>query len=107
MTYDNYDLFAHLDEHVTRTEFRAKTSNRFYPSEASVKIIDSDGDDRILGGCMRQSYFRLSGEFQGTPHNARAEWIFIQGKTVEDFLIEQLKQAGMWHANSIRFTNFE
>lgn len=104
--YDNYDLFEQVDRHVTRTRFKSKTSDHYYPSEASVKIIE-DGQEEVLGGCIRASYFRLSKEFAGDKPEARAEYIFIQGKSVENFLVDLFKEMGIWHASSVRFTNAE
>jgi len=105
--YDTYDLFKATDAHLTRPKFRADREKRFYPSEASVQIFDEHGDRVTHGGCLRASYFRLSGEFEGIPHDARSEFIFMQGNAVEDMLVEQWKQMGIWVANSVKFVDYE
>lgn len=102
-TYDHYDLFAHTDDHVTRPKFGGQPSKYFYPSEASVKLTDEHGDSVTEGGCLRASYFRLSGEFEGIPHDARTEYIFMQGKSVESDLVSLWKEMGIWVANNIKF----
>lgn len=105
--YDNYDLFGHLDEHITRKQFEKPSSNGFYPSEASVVLTDEHGDKKVEGGCLRASYFRLSKEFEGLPHDARTEWIFMMGKTVEGELINYWKEMGVWKANNVKFFDAE
>jgi hypothetical protein len=76
--YDTYDLFKATDEHLTRPKFHTDRERRFYPSEASVEIYDNYGDRVVHGGCLRASYFRLSGDFEGTPHDARSEYILTR-----------------------------
>jgi hypothetical protein len=102
-SYDDYDLFAHLDEHITRQRFERVPSPYFYPSEASVVLTDEHGDRVVEGGCLRASYFRLSQEFQGTPNDARSEWIFMMGKAVEEELVRYWKEMGVWKDNNVKF----
>ena len=104
-TYDNYDLFQATDEHIARIRFQDTPSSHFYPSEASVKVIDEHGDQKVEGGCLRQSYFRLSGEYEGKGSEARSEYIFMQGRSVEQDLVSLWKEMGIWVANSVRFTD--
>lgn len=103
--YDNYDLFAALDEHITRPRFGAPREKRFYPSEASVEVIDSNGDRQVLGGCLRASYFRLTAT-QGMPEDARSQFIFEQGSRVESMLIDWWKEMGIWAADHIKFVDY-
>lgn len=107
MAYDNYDLFAETDKHLVRPKFQTEREAHLYPSEASVKIYDKHGDPVVHGGCMRACYFRMSGEFEGTPYDARSEYIFIQGKAVEEFLIKLWKEMGIWVDNNIKFIDKE
>ena len=104
MAYDNYDLFAHLDEHVTRPKFKAPREQRFYPSEASVVVHDQHGDRVVHGGCMRAAYFRCSShEFERIPNTARSEYIFKQGIGVEKILVNMFKEMGVWVDNNVKF----
>jgi len=105
--YDNYDLFAATDQHITRPKFLEHRSTHFYPSEASVITHDVHGDQVVHGGCMRASYFRLSGEFEGTPHDARSQYIFAQGNDIESTLIKLWKEMGIWVDNSVKFFDAE
>lgn len=107
MSQDHYDLFAALDEHMTRPKFHTQRERRFYPSEASVQVFDKHGDLITHGGCMRSSYFRLSGQFEGTPYNARTELIFEQGKGVENILVKLWKEMGVWNSNNVKFVDYE
>lgn len=104
---DTYDLFQATDLHLTRPKFKAERERRFYPSEASVQVYDSFGDLVTHGGCLRASYFRLSGEFEGTPYDARTEFIFLQGKAVEEMLVALWKEMGVWVDNNVKFVDLE
>lgn len=106
-SYDNYDLFGHLDEHMTRKRIEQPSSGFFYPSEASVKLIDEHGDLKTEGGCLRAAYFRLSDEFKGLPHEPRTEWIFMQGKIIEQALIDKWKEMGVWRDNNVKFVDHD
>lgn len=105
--YDQYDLFAETDKHITRPKFLEQPSTHFYPSEASVVIHDEHGDKVVHGGCLRASYFRLSGDFEGQPYDARSEYIFMQGKDVETSLIALWKEMGIWVDNNVKFFDEE
>jgi hypothetical protein len=105
--YDSYDLFEAMDRHMTRPRFRAARSKFFYPSEASVVYTDGHGDRKVDGKCLRAAYFRLSGDFQGADHNARTQYIFGQGNSVEKSLIQIWKEMGVWIDNSVKFYDYE
>lgn len=105
--FDHYDLWDHMDQHMVRPKFKATRSRHLYPSEASVKIIDAHGDEKVEGKCMRAAYFRLSGDHEGTPYSARTEYIFMQGNSVESNLVAIWKEMGVWVANSVRFVDHE
>ena len=107
MSYDSYDLIKATDDHLTRPKFISTRERRFYPSEASVEVYDRHGDRVVHGGCMRASYFRLSGTFEGTPHDARSEFIFLQGKFVEDMYVKQWKEMGIWVGNNVKFVDYD
>jgi hypothetical protein len=105
--YDNYDLFGDIDKYLERPrEFDFPRGGNLYPSEASVKFQDENGNWIVEGGCLRKSWYRIRGiESGGT--NARAEYIFAAGKMFENFIVEQMKQMGLWRANSVPFISNE
>jgi len=105
--YDNYDLFKDMDRHMTRPKFKAARSKFFYPSEASVRLTDQYGDSKIVGKCLRASYFRLSGEFEGIPYDAHTQYIFMGGNRTESALINIWKEMGVWVDNSVKFVDYE
>lgn len=105
--YDNYDLFEATDNHLTRPKIRFPREKRFYPSEASVQIIDEHGDTVTHGNCLRASYFRLAGNFQGQPFDAHTMHIFGMGNKVEEMLIETWKEMGIWVDNNIKWISKE
>jgi len=107
MAYDSYDLMKATDDHIIRPRFQTERERRFYPSEASVQFRDEHGDLTSHGGCLRSSYFRISGEFEGTPYEARSRWIFKQGDGVEEMLIREWKEMGIWVDNSVKFIDKE
>jgi CRISPR/Cas system-associated exonuclease Cas4 (RecB family) len=101
-----YSLIRHLEEHITRHRISGFHEPHLYPSEASVKIINPDGKEEVLGTCLRQAYLRFTGQASEAP-NARSEFIFKMGDMVESVLIEQLKQMGVWVGDDVEFYNKE
>ncbi len=106
-SYDKYDLLGETDEFITRKKFSTTREKRFYPSEASVKYFDEFGELTTAGGCLRASYFRLSGDYARLPNEPRTEYIFAQGKIIEQWLIDRWKEMGIWVDNNIKFINEE
>src|SRR3990167_3171781 len=101
----NYNILATTDTYLTRLPVvNPVPSKHYYPSEASVISKDSDGDSIVLGACQRASYFRVTLPFgEGERPSARMEYIFAQGKMIENWLVEQWKRMGIFEANSVRF----
>jgi len=52
---------------------------------------------------MRQAWYRLCVEVTGVKHDAYTQWIFALCKHVEEILVEEWKQIGIWVANNIKF----
>jgi hypothetical protein len=69
--------------------------------------MDQHGIERVSGTCLRQSWYRLSGQFQSSGTSPYSEWIFALGKAVEEILVEQWKQMGIWVANNVKFYDKE
>lgn len=103
-----YNLIAATDAWMTRKQFSLPRSlYHLYPSEASVTYIDKDGIQRTEGKCHRESWMRITKTGTPEPHDAYTQWIFASGKGVEEILVEQWKQMGVWHANNVKFYNKE
>lgn len=99
----SYDLVQSTDAHMTRSRFFLPRGTHFYPSEASVKWTDAHGIERCDGKCLRAAWYRLTGKGEYVAPDAGSEWIFALGKAVEEILVEQWKQMGIWIDNNIRF----
>lgn len=103
----SYNLIAATDNHMTRTQFCLPRGLHFYPSEASAKWVDHHGIHRVAGQCLRQSWYRITGNIGASTPDAYSEWIFALGKAVEEILVEQWKQMGIWVANNVKFYDTE
>jgi len=106
MTPLKFDLIAHTDAHMTRqSKVHMPRRASWYPSEASVEWVDEHGEHRVAGGCARASYFRYKKLFGdvAADYDAYTQWIFATGKGVENILVEQWKEAGIWVANNVDF----
>ena len=102
-----FDLVKLTEDHITRQKVFLPRGRHFYPSEASVSFVDNHRIRRTLGSCLRKCFFRLTGMEGGSAPSAYSEWIFLQGIGIENILVEQWKQMGIWVNNSIRFYNEE
>jgi len=103
----SFSLIAKTDEWMTRRQLFLPRGLHFYPSEASVEWIDHHGITRVGGACMRQVYYRCTNTPVDGQPDAYSEWIFALGKAVEQILVEQWKQMGIWVANNIKFLDEE
>jgi hypothetical protein len=103
-----YRLTKHMDEHVIRPKFHGERKRHYYPSEASISLIEPDTLIRkVSGGCLRQSYFRVAETFVGQPATAYDEWNFMHGLALERQLITIFKEMGIWVADQVEFYNQE
>ena len=90
---------------MTRSKIHFPRKPSYYPSEASAIWIDAGGQKRVAGTCMRASWLRVTEKAKeyvllSDPHT---EWIFALGKAVEQILVEQYKEMGIWVANNVEF----
>jgi Holliday junction resolvase-like predicted endonuclease len=98
-----YNLIENTDAFMCRKQFSLPRGVHLYPSEASVSYTDIHGLPRVIGQCARQTYYRLTGQPSSGSYDAYMQWIFALGKAVEEILVEQWKQMGIWVANNVRF----
>lgn len=99
----SFSLISLTNEHMIRQRISMPRQSHWYPSEASVCWIDKNGEKRAAGTCLRAAYFRYTGAFPAAQKEPYSEWIFALGKAVEEILVEQYKQMGLWVANNIDF----
>ncbi len=103
----SFNLVTLTDKHMTREGIYLPREAHWYPSEASVAWEDSHGIARVSGNCMRKSFLRYTGLLKAEGVDAYTQWIFALGKAVENILVEQWKQMGIWHSNNVKFYNAE
>ena len=95
-------IFQELEKHMTRPSLvRSQRMPTFYPSSASCR--DLENQEVIHGSCLRKEWFRCSGFSESNPSTPYNHYIFAAGNMWEDWLVEQLKQQGVWRANSVKF----
>lgn len=75
----------------------------FHPSSASC--IDAEDKETVIGTCLRQQFYKFKKYPESNPSTIYSQWIFAAGNNWEDYLTEQLKQSGVWLANSVKFAN--
>lgn len=103
MPAPKFSLVKATDEWMTRSRVGFPHQFHHRPSEASVMWVDGDGDRHVAGGCARAVYFRAMGVERPESTTPYTEWIFACGKGVEEILVEQWKQMGIWVANNVEF----
>lgn len=102
---DDFNLIELTDQFLERD--RTITEERlphFYPSEARC-VCEETG--KVLGNCLRASYYRLTGIDRSDPPNARFYYIFMLGNLVEKFLIDRWKEMGIWEQDDVAFYDEE
>ena len=102
---DDFNLVELTDQFLERD--RSITEERlphFYPSEA--RCIDEDTGN-VLGSCLRNSFYRVSGVPETNPNSARTYYIFMLGNLVEKFLIDRWKEMGIWEQDDVAFYDRE
>ena len=82
-----------LDTSILKQDPRHSKNVSMYPSEASAVVTDADGDQLVIGGCKRKSWFRnksqrvvrdkpyqteLFEEIKASEFTANDLWKFIQ-----------------------------
>lgn len=104
-------VFQIVEENMMRKlPIRGKRLPTFYPSAASCRDEDDPTGtasgiqkETVHGGCMRAQWFRCAGYSESNPSTAYNQYIFAAGNMWEDWLTNQLKEAGVWLANSVKF----
>ena len=81
-------------------------SSSCYPSSASA-IIKDGTISYIEGGCNRAAVYRMMGEEETNPPGPYMKYINEHGKFIEEFLIRQWKEMGVWVDNNVKFYTTE
>lgn len=98
------NVFKLVEENMLRPSLiRSKRLPTFYPSAASCRATLEGEPNKVYGACMRSQWYRCAGFSESNPSTPYNHYIFAAGNMWEDWLCEQLKQAGVWAGNSIKF----
>lgn len=98
------DIWKIVDDHLMRAPaIHVDRLPTFYPSSASC-INEEDGTSPI-GACLRMNYYRCLGYEKSDKDSVWSQYVFAGGNIWEDWVTEQLKQAGPWLANSVKFVD--
>lgn len=101
-------IWNKLDEQINKQRFTGQRRFSLYPSEASVVYRDEEtGKAKIWGTCMRKAWYRLMKFPESDPPSVKAKYIFAFGNMIESFVVDLLKQAGLYNNNSVKFFDFE
>ena len=96
----NIKLVELTDKIVTTPDFIAERAKHFYPSAASIKV-----GDKVIGACLRQSFYAMTGVPQTNPPTAKSWWKMRLGTLVEKDLVDVWKRGGFHVNNSVKFYN--
>ena len=101
---NNIDLLGIIKNEMTRSRKpAARRLPTFYPSEASA--VTPDGE--TLGGCSRKTWYRTNRVPPSNTSEFYLKMIHTLGSHIEDVVVEQMKRAGIFEANSVKFYNPE
>lgn len=70
-----------------------------YPS--SGHTITKSG--RKIGGCQRETWYRLHGVPQSDPMDFHIYWTTVLGKSIENEVSRQMQNKGIYEASSVKF----
>lgn len=89
-----------IAEEMTRSRHPAARRNTtFYPSSASAVLADG----RVIGGCWRSDWYRIHNITPTNTSGFYMHMIWALGHAVEAAMVEQMKRAGIYEANSVKF----
>jgi hypothetical protein len=92
----NY-LSNKLAEVITRPTLPIqRKSGSVNPSAASIKFVDVTGNDKVIGGCHRQSYYKMTGTPKDDSITVNVDWALsaIMGESLHEMLGQMLDKHG-------------
>jgi hypothetical protein len=94
------DLLGIIKNEMTRERKpAARRLPTFYPSEASAETPSGE----TLGGCWRKTWYRTNYVPASNQSDFYIKMIHSFGNHVEDIVAEQMKRAGIFESNSVKF----
>jgi len=99
-----FRIFEFLDEALVKAEIGEPYASRtpaVWPSEASASRIDR-ALWNIVGKCHLAAFYRMIGMSITNPADAISVWKWIIGRSVEEHLTNQAKNAGVYVAEGVK-----
>lgn len=99
-----FRIFDYLDPALIAAEVgepRASRTPAVWPSEASALRVDSTFW-KIMGKCHLAAFYRMIGMPITNPPDAISAWKWLIGRSVEEHLTEQAKNAGVYVAEGVK-----
>ena len=97
---NSVDLLGIIKNEMKRSRKpAARRLPTFYPSEASAETPAGE----TLGGCWRKTWYRTNYVPTSNDSDFYMKMIFSLGNHVEDVVAEQMKRAGIFESNSVKF----
>jgi len=100
---EQYSLIKHTNKWLTRPRFETEREPHLYPSEASVEVPQPDGSTKIIGGCHRAAWLRMTGVAKTNPSDAFGLRVMGVGIQVENWLQSEWKGMGILVASNKKF----
>jgi len=100
----SFHFWKYLDDALVRDKYSGERRESLYPSESSCVYVDPKTKKaRIIGGCLRKSWYRLLKFKQSNPASTKSQYIFEFGRMVENFITDLTKVAKVYDNNSVKF----
>ena len=73
-----------------------RRSSGINPSSASIQYEDQAGFTKTVGGCLRQSYYKMTGATKDEGGEVVSDWVLaaLMGDTLHSFLVEMIDKFG-------------
>lgn len=99
------NLWKEMDDHLMKKgPLKVSRLPTFYPSAASC-ISAKDGAN--IGSCIRENYYRCAGYEKSDHDSVWSQYVFAGGKIWEEWVIEKIKEMGLFEANNLKFVDLE
>lgn len=100
----NFNFWNTIDNELKKERVTGDRRLSLYPSEAGVVYTDpKSGKKKIIGGCTRKSWYRLTGFPESNPSTLRSKYTMEIGVAIERMITNLAMKAGVYNNNSVKF----
>jgi len=73
-----------------------RRSGSVNPSAASIKFVDVTGNDKVIGGCHRQSFYKMTGTPKDDGVKINVDWSLaaLMGESLHELLTKMIDEHG-------------